>query len=88
MAAGGGHFCRPRTYQERTILNKIEEREIIERYWLSREVINSLVDEFSGENLSRDTIQYEKLSAVRENSGKYFAILELEQTPNPVGFSR
>ena len=50
--------------RSRLILDKIEEREIIERYWSSREVINSLVDEFTGGNLSRDTVQYEKLSAV------------------------
>ena len=56
MAWGTCTWQRPRAYQERTILDKIEEREIIERYWLSREVINSFADEFTGGDLSRDTI--------------------------------
>ena len=46
---------RPRTYQERTILDKATEREIIERYRLSREGINCLFDVFTGGNLERNT---------------------------------
>ena len=57
MAAGGGLFCtvrRPRRYQERTVLGEMAETEIVERYRLSGERINWLVEEFRGD-LERDT---------------------------------
>ena len=61
---------RRRTYQERIVLDKTTEREIIERYRLSREGINWLVEEFTGQDLERDTT-YAKMSA-HENTGKHF----------------
>ena len=59
--------CLPRANDFRQ--NRRKRNRLIEKYWLSREVINSLVDEFTGGDLLRDTIQYEKLFAVRENTG-------------------
>ena len=65
MAAGGGLFCtvhRPRRYQERTVLGDMAETEIVERYRLSGERINWLVEEFRG-HLERDTARSCPLAA-------------------------
>ena len=58
MAAGGELFCAvrcPRNYQERPKLSDRADTEIIERFWLSRERINWLVEQF--EDLERDTVR-------------------------------
>ena len=56
MAAVGGLFTvarRPRSFQKRTILADMADCEVIERYRLSRERIEWLVEEFRDE-LERD----------------------------------
>ena len=57
MAAGGGLFVparRPRSFQKRPILANMADCEVIERFRLSRERIEWLVEELS-EDLERDT---------------------------------
>ena len=55
MAAGGGLFCAVRrpNYQERPKLSDMTDTEIIERFRLSREMINWLVERFG--DFERDT---------------------------------
>ena len=57
MAAGGGIFGlarRPRSYNNRPILDKMADCEVLERFRLSRAHIKWLVDELE-EDLERNT---------------------------------